>query len=116
MSHFTEVKNRVDVPVVIANHDGFVTFINGEFTNIYEWKPEDLIGKPLTKILPKIFSDAHNLAFSRFQATEIVNVLNHPLELMTVTKSDREVLSEHFITAEKIDGIWHFAAVLRPLA
>lgn len=115
MATFSEIRERSDVPVVVANHEGFITYINSEFTKIFGWKPEALLGQPLTKILPQSFSDAHNLAFSRFQMTEIAGVLNHPLELITVTEKAEEIMTEHYIAAEKIDGEWLFAAMLRPL-
>ncbi len=110
------IKSKTDVPVVVANHEGFITDINATFTAVFGWEQADIIGQPLTRILPESFGDAHNLGFSRFQSTEMATVLNHPLELMTVAKDSHEILTEHYITAEKIDGEWFFAATLRPLA
>jgi len=34
---------------------------------------------------------------------------------MAVTQDGREILSEHFITAEQQLGQWMFGAILRPL-
>jgi len=114
MSSFEDITQMNDNPIIIANQGGYVTFINQQFTQDFEWESTDIIGKPLSVILPESFNDAHNLAFSRFQATEMSTILDHPLELMTVTKSGREILTEHFITAAKKEGIWYFAAILKP--
>lgn len=115
MDRLDDIRKKTDVPIVVANHEGFVTEINSRFTTIFGWEELDIIGKPLTTILPESFGDAHNLGFSRFQSTEIATVLNHPLELMTITKDNQEILTEHYITAEKVNEEWFFAAVLRPL-
>jgi len=116
MKSIAALKSRDDVPVVVANHEGFITQINSTFTTVLGWQEEDVLGEPLTKVLPDSFRDAHNLAFSRFQSTERASVLNHPLQLKTLTKKGDEIITEHFIIAEKIDNQWFFAATLTPLA
>ncbi|MBI4783101.1 MAG: PAS domain-containing protein [Oscillatoriophycideae cyanobacterium NC_groundwater_1537_Pr4_S-0.65um_50_18] len=109
------LKSRDDVPVIVANHKGFIVAINSAFTTVLGWREEDVIGEPLTNILPNSFRDGHNLAFSRFQSTERATVLNHPLQLKTLTKSKSEIITEHFIVAEKIGDQWFFAATLTPI-
>jgi PAS domain-containing protein len=110
-----DLKQQHDIPVVIADHQGFVTYINPCFTEVLGWQETDIIGQLLTIILPDSFRDSHTLAFSRFQATETATVLNHPIQLKTVTKTQEEILTEHLIVAEKQGDIWLFGAVLRPL-
>ncbi len=105
-----------EVPVVIANSQGLITYINDCFEKVLEWSGEDVIGELITIILPSSFRDSHNLAFSRFQASEKATVLNHPLELMTITKSQQEIMTEHYIIAEKVGDDWLFGAMLTPLA
>lgn len=115
MKTLADLKQCADIPVVIADHQGFITYINPCFTEVLGWHETDLIGQLLTIILPSSFRDSHALAFSRFQATETATVLNHPIQLKTVTKSQAEILTEHFIVAEKQGEVWHFGAMLRPL-
>ncbi len=109
------LKTINEVPVVIANSQGLITYINDCFEKVLEWSPDDVVGELITTILPSSFRDSHNLAFSRFQASEKATVLNHPLELMTITKSQQEVMTEHYIIAEKVDDDWLFGAMLTPL-
>ncbi|NET37609.1 MAG: PAS domain-containing protein [Cyanothece sp. SIO1E1] len=110
-----ELKSINDVPVVIANQQGFITYVNSCFETVLGWPVDEIVGQLLTVILPSSFQDSHNLAFSRFQATEKANVLNHPLKLKTVTKDQQEIVTEHYIMAEKIAEEWVFGAMLRPL-
>jgi PAS domain S-box-containing protein len=103
------------LPFVLADHQGLIMEVNHYFQQAYGWRPEELVGESLSKILPDAFRDAHHLGFSRFQITHQSQIINHPLRLKTVCRDGREVDSEHFIIAEQSDGGWIFAATLRPL-
>lgn len=110
-----EQLKQADVPVIVADHEGIVVDINTYFETVFGWTAQEIIGQPLTVILPPFFQDSHNLGFARFSATGQASVLNHPLNLKAVTKDRREIESEHFIIAEKREEGWLFAARLRPL-
>lgn len=110
-----ELRQRA-LPFVSADQEGLIEEINEDFTSVYGWTIDDLKGHSLSMILPESFKDAHHLGFSRFRIIGESQILNHPLELMTVCKDQREIMSEHFIVAERLGESWVFAATLRPLA
>jgi len=114
-NNIAELKAVDDYPIVVANNQGLITHINQRFEEVLEWTSQDVLGELITIILPSSFRDSHNLAFSRFQASEKATVLNHPVELLTITKSQQEIVTEHYIIAEKIGEEWMFGAMLRPL-
>jgi PAS domain-containing protein len=109
-----ELRQR-ELPLITADQEGIIEDINSHFELVYGWKLEDLKGKSLSTILPDAYKDAHHLGFSRFQIVGESQILNHPLELMTICKDQRQINSEHFIVAERHGGSWSFAATLRPL-
>ncbi|MEB3228133.1 MAG: PAS domain S-box protein [Synechocystis sp.] len=102
-------------PYVMTDNQGVVLDINDDFEKTFGWQASEIQGQHVTVVLPATFRDAHHLGFSRFTATEISTILNHPLELKALTKDGQEIVSEHFIVAEKKDDQWYFAARLRPL-
>lgn len=104
-----------DRPFVLADSLGQIVAINSAFEQAYGWQEKHLRGQSLSVILPAVFQMSHQLGFSRFQALEISTILAHPLRLKTVCADGREVVSEHFIVAEKSDGEWVFGATLTPL-
>lgn len=104
-----------DVPYVLADNLGNVQGINDAFERVYGWTLADLGGEPLTRILPGAFQMSHQLGFSRFQSTEQSQILGHPLRLKTVCRDGTEVVSDHFIVAEKGPDGWLFGATLTPL-
>lgn len=104
-----------DRPFVLADALGNVVRLNPAFTRVYGWMPDDLIGEPLGLILPESFRMSHQFGFSRFQATEISTILAHPLRLSTICADGCEIVSEHYIVAEKGADGWCFGATLTPL-
>ncbi|MBJ7901399.1 MAG: PAS domain S-box protein [Cyanobacteria bacterium RI_101] len=115
METIDELRTKSQLPVIITDHQGIVLEVNSHFEAVFGWSTAEVVGQSLTIILPVYFRDSHHLGFSRFTATGISTILNHPLKLKALTKDRGEVLSEHFIIAEQKNGNWVFAATLRPL-
>lgn len=109
-----ELKGLADALVVIADQDGFITFVRGDFSGVLGWESGELLGKSITVLMPKRFRDAHNLGFARFLMTEQPTLLNRPLNLKVLTKDGEELDSEHVIIAEKTGGRWVFGTSIRP--
>lgn len=104
-----------DRPFVLASSEGLVIEVNHAFEQAYGWVNEELVGRPLSLILPGSFQMAHQLGFSRFQASGVSHILAHPLRLKTVCRDGTDVVSEHFIVAERENDEWIFGATLTPL-
>lgn len=105
-----------DAPFVLADQLGNVLAINAAFERVYGWSSEELVGRPVTVILPEPFRMSHQLGFSRYQSTRKSEVLGHPLRLKTVCRDGSEIVSEHFILAEQGEQGWRFGATLTPLS
>lgn len=115
MKSISQLRRETDVPVVLADHQGFITYLNERWQVVFGWSPEELIGKTLTTIIPSSLHDAHNLGFSRFLTTGKPTLLNRSVKLKVKTKDGQEVDCEHFIIAEQHQGQWVFGAMIRPL-
>lgn len=102
-------------PFVLADENGLIVEINRAFQQAYGWTIDQLRGHTLNRILPSSFHMAHQLGFSRYRLTGESTILAHPLQLKTVCSDGREVLSEHFIVAERHGEAWRFGATLTPL-
>ncbi|MFM7190000.1 MAG: PAS domain S-box protein [Microcystaceae cyanobacterium] len=110
-----EARQQTQIPLIVTDQEGIVVEINAPFEQVFGWTATEIRGQHVTVILPVSFRDAHHLGFSRFQATEVATLLNHPLKLKALTKGGQEIWSEHYIMAEKQGQTWCFAALLRPL-
>jgi len=115
MTTIEQLRSDGLLPLIITDHQGIVIEVNSLFEETFGWLAAEIIGQSLTVILPVYFRDSHHLGFSRFTATGVSTILNHPLKLKALTKERIEITSEHFIIAEQQNGHWVFAATLRPL-
>ena len=104
-----------EVPFVMVDNLGLITYVNDPFRSTFGWKDEDLSGKTLDVVLPEDFRLSHHLAFSNFSSPVDSQVVGHPLILKTRCSDGSEIKSEHFIVAEKEDEKWFFGAQLKPL-
>lgn len=115
MNAIQAMKQKTDVPVIITDHQGFVTYVNDCFTMVFGWSLAEIQGQMITVIIPLGFHDSHHLGFSRFLSTQRSTILNHPLRLKGITKAGQEIEAEHHIVAEREHDEWVFMATLRPL-
>jgi len=115
MPTIDELMREAAVPVVIASQRGLITYVNERFEAMLGWRSDEIVGRPLTTIIPERLRDAHHLGFSRFLSSGAPRLLNRPLRLMTVTKAGAEVEAEHFLTAERRRDEWVFGATIRPV-
>jgi len=104
-----------EIPFVMVDCMGLITFVNDSFRATFGWRNEDLTGRTLDLVLPEDFRLSHHLAFSSFSSPEESQVVGHPLILKTRCCNGSEIKSEHFIVAEKEGDKWHFGAQLRPV-
>ena len=107
-----DVMAITDVPAIVANEQAIVEFINDRFTKEYGWTKKDLIGEPLTTIIPEYFRDTHRVGFARFIATEKATLLGMPMQLAILFKDGSVDDAEHYIIGEKSGDTWRFGATI----
>lgn len=101
-------------PFLVADERGVILEVDAGFERLFGWSREEIVGQPLSRIIPRNLHDAHHLGFSRFLSTGEPTLLDKPLRLRALAKDGREFDAEHFIVAERVEGRWRFAATLRP--
>lgn len=115
MKSIEEIRNNTDMPAIIVNDQGVITHVNKRFEIVFGWTAAEIVGEPVSIIIPRNLRSAHHLGFSRFLTTEKPTLLNRPVRLRTVRKDGQEFEAEHFIVAEDGQGQWVFGALIRPL-
>jgi PAS domain S-box-containing protein len=108
-------RSASDALVVIADQSGRITFAYPGPQQDLGWEADDLLGRPITTIIPEDYRDAHHLGFSRFVMTGKPTLLNRSLRLKVLRKDGTVVDAEHFIVAEREGNLWTFIALIRPL-
>lgn len=103
---------RAGVPLIVADKHGLIFHVDAPIAHTLGWRVEELVGRPLTTIIPRRFRDAHHLGFSRFLATGERALMERPLALWAVTRTGTELRIEHVITAIRAGDSWLFGAAI----
>jgi PAS domain S-box-containing protein len=106
--------DQAELPAVAIDEHGLFTFINQAFEKEFGWGKEQLLGQPVTTIMPPHMRETHNVGFSRYLVTEKPTLLGKPLPLSILYQDGRVVMAEHYILAEKANDTWRFAATIIP--
>lgn len=107
-----EMKNLKDIPVVIADEQGNITYINKEFESEYGWSMDEIMGQNITVMIPPEHQKAHEFGFARFIINEQPKMLDKTVTLQIIDKEKDIYEAEHYIIAEKIDDKWVFGATI----
>lgn len=111
---YAEILKEANLPVISIDERGLIMFVNKPFIEAYGWSSDELKGQVVTAIMPTHMRDAHNFGFSRFLVSEQPRILNKALSLPVYCKNKTTIDAVHYITGEKIDNVWHFAATVTP--
>ena len=59
MMTIEDVRREATVPAVLASQDGMITYVNACFEAVFGWTKREIVGQPLTRIIPSNLHDAH---------------------------------------------------------
>jgi PAS domain S-box-containing protein len=102
-----------DPAMVVVDDIGLIAHVDAPLARCLGWEPDELVGQPLTTIIPARVRDAHHLGFSRFLTTGRPTLLERPLHLSVLHRDGGERGAEHVIIAMERSGRWLFAAAIR---
>jgi PAS domain S-box-containing protein len=99
--------------LIVADELGLVSHVDEALERELGWPPGELVGRPLTAIIPPRFRDAHHIGFARFLSTKTPVLLDRPLSFVVLNGRGEELAAEHFITATPTSHGWLFASSIR---
>lgn len=108
-----ELTHDADLQLVAADSYGLIVHVDPPLALALGWRDDELVGRPLTTIIPRRLHDAHLIGLSRFLATAVPTILERPLQLWISARTGEELRVEHVITAIRIDTRWLFGAAIR---
>lgn len=101
--------------IVTADAENRITYCNDSSTRLFGWRAEELIGQPLTVLLPERLREAHRAAFERFVETREATIIGRPMELFGVRKDGEEFPIELSLAWWEGSHGLHFAGIIRDI-
>jgi PAS domain S-box-containing protein len=101
--------------IVSADAGGDIIQVNRAAEEMFGYPTSELLGRPLTILMPERFHDAHRAGFMRFLTTGEARVIGHTVELAGLRKDGREFPIELSLAASRTaDGIL-FTGIIRDI-
>jgi PAS domain S-box-containing protein len=102
--------------VVVANAAGEILYANPTVHKLLGWSGEELVGQPLTALIPERLQHAHCSGLQRYLATRQPQLLGRPVRVPVLRKDGSEAAIELNLAAIDASGQEVFVASLRDVA
>src|SRR3989441_12669604 len=112
---FRAVAETASDAIVSADKRGHITYCNPGAERIFGYAARDVIGRPLTLLMPKRFHDAHRQGLARFLSTGEARVIGRTVELVGRRKEGAEFPLELSLASWKAGGETFFTGIIRDL-
>jgi PAS domain S-box-containing protein len=89
-SRFRSVAESANDALITADHTGNISFWNQSAEAIFGYSKEEIIGQPLTILMPERYRNAHLKGLERFYKTGEERIMGDVVELEAVNKEGKE--------------------------
>lgn len=101
--------------VIAADDDGKVILWNRAAETIFGYAPDEILGQPLTTIMPRRFRSAHRKALERIVSSGEGKLIGKTIELRALRKDGVEFPVELSLGTWEVGGRRFFSAIVRDI-
>jgi PAS domain S-box-containing protein len=101
--------------IIAADADGIIQFWNPGAARMFGYSADEILGQPLTVLMPARFHDAHRTGIRRYVATREAHVVGKTVELAGRRKDGSEFPIELSLGAAPVNGVLSFTGVIRDI-
>lgn len=101
--------------IIAADTDGRIRFWNPGAARIFGYGAEEVLGQPLTMLMPERFHESHTQGIRRYVETRDARVVGRTVELAGRRKNGTEFPLELSLGAAQLDGGMSFTGVIRDI-
>src|SRR6187431_193931 len=88
---FESVFDALSDPVLATDTGGLILYANAAAERLLGWTRPDLVGRPLTTILPPRLRPAHEAEFRRFVTTGESTIMGRPIRIPALHQEGTEI-------------------------
>jgi two-component system sensor histidine kinase/response regulator len=102
--------------IILADQAGLVEGWNEGARRLFDYRAEEIVGQPLTRLMPELHRTGHDAALARLEAGGPSRLLGHAVELEALRRDGSE------FPVELVLGSWgapsgrHYSAVIRDIS
>lgn len=112
---FRAVANTANDAIVSASAEGLMTYWNIAAERIFGYQPDEVLGKPVTVLIPERFRQAHTTGLARYLETREPRLIGTTVEMTGLRKDGREFPLDLSLAAWRTDEGEFFTALIRDI-
>lgn len=101
--------------IIAADGEGLIRFWNPGATRVFGYSAEEVLGKPLTTLMPQRYHDLHRSGIRRYVETLEARVVGKTVELEGRRKDGTEFPIELSLGAAPVQGGMSFTGIIRDI-
>src|SRR5688572_26888211 len=90
--------------VVVGDRGGRITYLNPAAEKLLRWPADELVGLPLTAIIPPSLRGRHTAGFNRYRSTWVPRILGRAVRVPVLRRDGVEVRIELTLAAYRGRG------------
>jgi PAS domain S-box-containing protein len=102
--------------IVVADQEGRITVFNPAAQKLFGYAAEEVVGQPLTCLMPQEFQERHQHGFQRYLDTRVPHIVGRTVELAGRRREGSEFPLEISLSAIDLGGEMQFLGALRDLS
>ena len=102
--------------IISSDETGIITSCNKSFQNLFGYEKQEIIGQPLTVLMPRSFVESHKRAMANHVKTGESRVIGQTVELTGLTKGGLEFPLELSISTWKVGGKTYYTGIIRDIS
>ena len=103
--------------ILMMDEHGLISFYNPASERMFGWKPEEVIGKDLHRLLmPPQYQLAHEKNIEHFRQSGEGPAVGKTLELTALRKDGREFPMEISLSSVHMRGAWHAIGIIKDIS
>jgi PAS domain S-box-containing protein len=113
---FRSVVESATDGIILADGMGFVLSWNKAAQGIFAYSEEEIVGQPLTRLMPERYRAAHEQGLERLRTTGATRAVGKVLELHGLRKDGTEFPLELSLGTWQVNGETFFSGILRDIS
>jgi PAS domain S-box-containing protein len=114
-ARFRAVTETASDAIISADRDGIIRYFNPGAEAIFGHAERDVIGQPLTLLMPERSRQAHLTGLQRYLDIREARVVGRTVELVGLRNDGREFPIELALASSDVDGALFFTAIVRDI-
>lgn len=114
-ARFEAVLNTVGEAILSADAAGRIVMVNAEAEELWGYRAEEMVGQPLTLLMPPAYHARHHEGFSRYLATGEAQILGQRVEMEGQRKQGTVFPLEVQLNETRLGATLFFTAAVRDI-